>query len=99
MKNKKVAFISRIACIAFLLYFVYRLILGAQSGQHIPMPLIGCALMVLVGLMRIFAIRKDFQGNEEDRKKFNKIVIRSIILGILIVTVFVVVAVIHAVYF
>lgn len=63
------------------------------------MPLIGYALMVLVGLMRIFAIRKDFQGNEEDRKKFNKIVIRSVILGILIVTIFVVVAVIHAVYF
>ena len=97
--NKRVAIISRIACIAFLLFFVYRIFLGIKTGQHVPMPLIGCVLMVLVGLFRISAIRKDFQGSEEDRKKFSKIVVRSIILGILITTVFVVFAVIHAVYF
>lgn len=91
--NKKTALISRIACIAFLLYFVYRLILGVKTGQHVPMPLIGCALMVLVGLFRIFTIRKDFQGSEEDRKKFSKIVIRSVILALIIVAVFVTVVV------
>lgn len=91
--NKKAALISRIACIAFLLYFVYRLILGVKTGQHVPMPLIGCALMVLVGLFRIFTIRKGFQGSEEDRKKFSKIVIRSVILALIIVAVFVTVVV------
>ena len=95
--NKKAALISRIACIAFLLYFVYRLILGAKTGQYVPMPLIGCALLVLVGLFRIFTIRKDFQGSEEDRNKFKKIVIRSVILTIIIVTVFITVTVIIAI--
>jgi len=92
--NKKTALILRIAGIAFLLYFVYRLILGAKTGQYVPMPLVGCALMVLVGLFRIFTIRKDFQGSEEDRKKFSKIVIRSVIPALIIVAVFVTVVVV-----
>ena len=96
--NKKAAIISRIACIAFLLFLVYRIFLGIKTGQHVPMPLIGCALMVLVGLFRISAIRKDFQGSEEERKKFNKIVLKSIVLGILIITVFVVCSVLYIVY-
>ena len=97
--SKKATLITRIACIAFLLFFAYRLILGFKTGQYVPMPLIGCALMVLVGLFRIFAIRKDFQGTEENRKKFNKIVLKSIGLSILIVTVFVVCVVVYIVYF
>ena len=35
--NKKTALILRIAGIAFLLYFVYRLIVGAKTGQYVPM--------------------------------------------------------------
>lgn len=97
--NKKAVIISRIACIAFLLFFVYRLILGSKTGQHVSMPMIGCVLMVLIGLFRIFTIREDFQGSEEDRKKFNKIVLKSIALSILIVTVFVVCVVLYIVYF
>ena len=95
--NKRTALILRIAGIAFLLYFLYRLILGAKTGQYVPMPLIGCALLVLVGPFRILTIRKDFQGSEEDRNKFRKIVIRSVILTIIIVAVFITVTVIIAI--
>ena len=91
--SKKASVIYKILSGFILLFFVYRIILGIRAGQHIPMPLFGCVLLILVGLYRIFAIRKSFQGSDEERKTFNKIVIRSVILGLIIMVVFVTVVV------
>ena len=67
--------------IVLFLVFAYIIVLRIKAGQHIPMPLIGCVLLVLIGISRIISARDRHQGSEEDRKKFNKIVIRSVILA------------------
>ena len=76
-----------------LLLLAYKFVLSIQMGQHVSMPLIGCILLIIVGIYRIASIRKRFQGSDEEQKKFNKIVLRSVILAPIIVAAFLTVVV------
>ncbi len=92
-KEKIVSVVIRILQIAALLIFAYVLFLQLKTGQHIPTPLIGPIILVIIGIFRIISLRSRFQGSTEDRKKFNKIVIRSVILAPIIVAAFLTIAV------
>lgn len=54
-----------------------------------PLPLAASVVIVLVGIFRLIATRKKFQGSEESRKQYNKIVAKSIILAPIIVIIFI----------
>ncbi len=87
--QKKIAFvISWILNIALIFVFAYIIIIRIQTGQHVPIPLIVCILLIIVGLFRIGAAREKYQGSKEGQQQFNKIVIRSVILAPIIVAVF-----------
>ena len=92
-KEKIVSVVIRILQIAALLIFAYVLFLQLKTGQHIHTPLIGPIILVIIGIFRIISLRSRFQGSTEDRKKFNKIVIRSVILAPIIVAAFLTIAV------
>ena len=91
--KKKSSIITWIISIIALLFIAYRIILSVKTGQHVPMPLIGCILLVIIGISRIISARNQHQGSEEDQKKFNKIVIRSVILAPIILAIFLTVVV------
>jgi len=97
-KNFSSKTILKILGIVILLFYACKTFLSLRAGEHIPTPLIIAGLIVLVGVFRILAIRKDYQGRTGDNKEFNKVFLRSVILAILIVTCVVVVAVLRAVY-
>ena len=84
--------------IVILLFYACKTFLSLQAGEHIPTPFIIAGLIVLVGIYRIYTIRKDYQNRTGDNKEFNKVFLRSVVLSILIVTCVVVVAVLRAVY-
>ena len=96
LNSKTVLIILGIVILAF---YAFKTVLSIRAGEHIPTPLIIAGLIVLVGVFRILAIRKDYQSRTGDNKEFNKVFLRSVILAILIVTGVVVVAVLRAVYF
>ena len=96
LNSKTVLIILGIVILAF---YAIKTVLSIQAGEHIPTPLIIAGLIVLVGVFRILAIRKDYQSRTGDNREFNKVFLRSVILAILIVTGVVVVAVLRAVYF
>lgn len=88
-RQEQIVYIIRwILQIAIAFIFVYVVFLRIKTGQHIPMPLIACILLVIIGLFRISSARNRHQGSEEERKKFNKIVVRSVILAPIIVAIF-----------
>lgn len=93
-KREQIIDIARwVLQILVLIVFAYVIFLRIKAGQHIPMPLIGCVLLVLLGITRIISAHDRHQGSGEERKKFNKIVIRSVILAPIIVAVFLTVVV------
>ena len=58
-----------------------------------PKPLILTGLIAIVGILRILRIRNSYQGSEEDKQEFNRIVRRSVILGPIIAIAFIAVVV------
>ena len=76
MKILRIAFWVCVACFAFLSF---------KEGKYISKPLVIGLIMVPVGVYNLITIRNNYQGSKEDRKKFNKIVISSLILAIVIV--------------
>lgn len=92
MKKRFPAVIGIVSAVILLL-LAYKFVLSIQMGQHVSMPLIGCILLIIVGIYRIASIRKRFQGSDEEQKKFNKIVLRSVILAPIIVAAFLTVVV------
>jgi len=97
-KNFSSKTILKILGILILLFYAYMTFLRIRAGQYIPVPLIAAGLIVLVGIYRIYTIRKDYQSRTGDNKEFNKVFLRSVVLAILIVTCVVIVAVLRAVY-
>jgi len=97
-KQEKATYIIRwVLLIATILILACITLVRVRAGQHVPMPLIGCIALVIIGIVRIFFVRKDFQQNDEERKKFNKILLRSILLTIVIMVVFITVVVLSAI--
>lgn len=92
-QEKTILIIRWIMQIALVFVAAYIVVLRIKTGQHIPMPLIGCILLVIVGLFRIGAARERHQGSAEDQKKFSKIVIKSAILAPIIVAIFITIVV------
>ena len=88
MKNKT-NIIQTILNIAIVLFIGCFFIIRIKTGEYIPLPLVASVLIALVGVSRIIATRKRFQDSEENRKQFNKITIRSIILAPIITIIFI----------
>ena len=87
-KEKAVFIIMRILRIVFWICVVYFAFQSFQAGEYISKPLVVGLLIVPVGIYNILSHRKRFQGSDEERKQFNKIVIRSVILAPIIMAVF-----------
>jgi len=64
------------------------------TKSYVPMVLGLAALIMLFGISRIKLIDRRFEGSEEERQNYRRIVIRSIILAPIIVIVFVTIVVI-----
>ena len=93
-KQEKILYIIRcLLNVAVVIFIASMFFLRIKTGQHIPMPLVASVVIVLLGVSRIISARNRHQGSNEDRKKFNKIVIRSVILGPIIAIVFITVVV------
>ena len=88
MKNKfsTIQTILNVAVVVFIAcFFVVRI----KTGEYMPLPLAASILIVLVGVSRIIATRKRFQGSEESRKEYKKIVTKSVILAPIIAIAFI----------
>ena len=92
-KEKMIYAAMRMLRIAFWVCVAYFAFLSFKAGEYISKPLVVGLLIVPAGIYNIIQIRKSFQGSDEERKTFNKIVIRSVILGLIIMMVFVTVVV------
>ena len=97
-RSEKIMYMLRWVLGAILLLLAaYRIYLYAATGQHAPRPLIVSLLGVLFGIFCIIRVRNNHQDSDEERRKFNKIVIRSILLAILIVFCVIVATVLYAI--
>ena len=92
-QQKIMYYVMRALRILFWVCVAYFIFLSFKSGEYISKPLIVGLLVIPVGIYNILSIRKNFQGSEAERKQFNKIVLRSVILAPIIVAVFVTVVV------
>ena len=93
-KQEKILYVIRcLLNIAVVIFIASMFILRIKTRQHIPMPLVASVVIVLLGISRLISARNRHQGSEEDRQKFNKIVIRSAILGPIIAIAFITVVV------
>ena len=88
MKDKP-NIIQTILNIFIVVFIVCFFIVRVKTGSFIPLPLTASVLIILVGVSRIIAIRKRFQGSEESRTEYKKIVTRSVILGPIIAIAFI----------
>ena len=88
MKNKP-NIIQTILNIAIVLFIACFFVIRIKTGEYIPLPLVASILIVLVGVSRIIATHKRFQGSEESRKEYKRIVTRSVILGPIIAIAFI----------
>ena len=77
------ALLSVLICVILLRYH-----------ETAPKPLIFTGLIAIVGIIRIIRVRNSYQGSEEEKQEFNKIVRRSVILGPIIAIAFIAVVVI-----
>lgn len=84
-KDKTMRSLMRILCIAFWACVACFAFLSFKEGAYISKPLVIGLIMVPVGVYNLITIRNNYQGSKEDRKKFTKIVISSVILAIVIV--------------
>ena len=89
-KQEKILYVIRcLLNVAVVIFIASMFFLRIETGQHIPMPLVASVVIVLLGISRSISARNRHQGSEEDRKKFNKIVIRSVILAPIITIAFI----------
>lgn len=70
------------------------MVLLLRYHATVPKPLILSGLIAIVGIIRILRVRNSYQGSEEEKQEFNKIVRRSVILGPIIAIAFIAVVVI-----
>ena len=77
------ALLSVLICVILLRYH-----------ETVPKPLILTGVIAIVGILRILRIRNSYQGSEEDKQEFNRIVRRSVILGPIIAIAFIAVLVV-----
>ena len=84
-KDKTMRILMRILRIAFWVCVAFFAFLSFKEGEYISKPLVIGLIMVPVGVYNLITIRNNYQGSKEDRKKFTKIVISSVILAIVIV--------------
>jgi len=61
--------------------------------------LVGCVLLVVVGIFRIVKNRNRFQGSEKERREFKMIVNRSLILAPIIAIAFIAIVVLIKIKF
>ena len=92
-QQKTIYYAMRALRIVFWVCVAYFIFLSIKSGEYISKPLVIGLLVIPVGIYNILSIRKSFQGSEAERKQFNKIVLRSVILTPIIVVVFLTVVV------
>lgn len=96
-QEKNVYITLRVIQISILLFYAYKLFMRITTGQHISTPLAGCLFIALIGISRIISVRNNFQGSEDEQRKFNKMVLRSAFLAIGIVFCVIVVTVLYAI--
>lgn len=84
-KDKTMRSLMRILRIVFWVCVAFFAFLSFKEGAYISKPLVIGLIMVPVGVYNLITIRNNYQGSKEDRKKFTKIVISSVILAIVIV--------------
>ena len=84
-KDKTMRSLMRILRIVFWVCVAFFAFLSFKEGEYISKPLVIGLIMVPVGVYNLITIRNNYQGSKEDRKKFTKIVISSVILAIVIV--------------
>lgn len=84
--------------IAVLLYVVYGLYIHVTTGRPMSkLPTYYLLLTVPVGIWRVVSIRRSFSDSSVERKKFNKIVLRSVLIAILIVSLVVIATALYAI--
>jgi len=88
MKDKH-NIIQTILNIFIVVFIVCFFVVRVKTGSFIPLPLTASVLIILVGVSRIIATRKRFQGCDESRNEYKKIVRRSIILAPIITIAFI----------
>ena len=95
-KEKIIYTIMRVLRIAFWIFLAYYIYLSVKAGEYVSKPLPIALMIVPIGIYNILAIRKRFQIQNGNNKKFNKIFLRSVLLAFLIIAIVVVVSVLHA---
>ena len=88
MKNKP-SIIQTVLNLCIVLFIACFFILRIKTGEYLPLPLAASIIIVLVGASRIIANRRKFQCSEEGRQQYNKIVVKSVILGPIIAIAFI----------
>ena len=82
--------IYRVIHIAVLLYFAYELYLRATIGRPMSNLLIYFLVLTIpVKIYKNIVARNEYKGDTEKLKKYDKMIIRSVFLAIIIVAVFV----------
>ena len=76
------ALLSVLICVILLRYH-----------ETAPKPLIFTGLIAIVGIIRIIRVRNSYQGSEEEKREFNRIVRRSVILAPIIAIAFIAIVV------
>ena len=88
MKNKP-NIIQTVLNVSIVVFIACFFILRIKTGEYLPLPLAASILIALVGVSRIIANRKKFQGSDEGRRQYNKIVVKSLILAPIITIAFI----------
>ena len=90
--------IYRVIHIAVLLFFAYELYLRSTIGRPISNLLIYfLVLTISVKIYKNIEARNEYKGDAERLKKYDKMIIRSVFLGIAIVAVFVTIVVLYSI--
>lgn len=98
-RSMKAAYIAyRTIHIAVLLYFAYEIYLRITTGRPTSNLLIYFLLLTAPAkIYKNIEDRNARKGNPEELRKYDKMILRSIIIGLCIVTVFVIVSVLVAI--
>ncbi len=99
MRSKKImTTISLLVAIFFLLYTAYELYARITTGRPMSkLPAYYLLLTGVVGIWRVASIRRACRNDPAERKKFDKVFLRSVLIAILIVSFVVVAAALYAI--
>ena len=78
MKNNKDRIIHLVQILTRILILPIMCAISYGTKSYVPMVLGMAALVILLGISRIKLIDQRFQGSEESRKEYKKIVTRSV---------------------